>query len=237
KFFFLYVFGDSRGGCGRLVYGCRARRCYNSRRLQSSSPQKESSMTTPSTHNVTQLLVAWSDGDQAALEKLMPLVYQGTRRLARRYLGPENPGHTLQPTALVNEAYLRLIDQNRVRWQNRAHFFGVSAQLMRRILVDMARARKQRKRGGAARQVELDEALVVSKERGEDLVALDDALQSLAAMDERKGRVVELRFFGGLSVEETAEVLQVSPDSVMRDWKMAKVWLHRELSKEKPDEG
>jgi len=198
---------------------------------------KEGPVTTPSTHEVTQLLVAWSDGDQAALEKLMPLVYQELRRLARRYLGRENPGHTLQPTALVNEAYLRLIDQNRVRWQNRAHFFGVSAQLMRRILVDMARARQQRKRGGAARRVELDEALVVSKERGEDLVALDDALQSLAAMDERKSRVVELRFFGGLSVEETAEVLQVSPDTVMRDWKMAKVWLHRELSKEKPDEG
>jgi RNA polymerase sigma factor (TIGR02999 family) len=193
-------------------------------------------MTTPSTHEVTKLLVAWSDGDPAALEKLMPLVYQELRRLARRYLKRENAGHTLEPTALVNEAYLRLIDQNRVRWQNRAHFFGVSAQLMRRILVDMARTRQQRKRGGSARQVALDEALVVSKERGEDLVALDDALQSLAAVDERKSRVVELRFFGGLSVEETAEVLQVSPDTVMRDWKMAKVWLHRELSKGDRDE-
>lgn len=193
-------------------------------------------MSTPSTHEVTQLLVAWSDGDPAALEKLMPLVYQELRRLARRYLNRENPDHTLEPTALVNEAYLRLIDQNRVRWQNRAHFFGVSAQLMRRILVDMARVRQQRKRGGSARQVEFDEALVVSKERGEDLVALDDALQSLATVDERKSRVVELRFFGGLSVEETAEVLQVSPDTVMRDWKMAKVWLHRELSKEDRDD-
>jgi len=160
---------------------------------------------------------------------LMPLVYQELRRLARRYLRRENPGHTLQPTALVNEAYLRLIDQNRVRWQNRAHFFGVSAQLMRRILVDIARERQQRNRGGAARQVEFDEALVVSKERGEDLVALDDALKSLAEIDPRKSRVVELRFFGGLSVEETAEVLKVSPETVMRDWKMAKVWLLREL--------
>jgi|SRR5262245_41782762 len=194
-------------------------------------------MATSSTHEITQLLVAWSAGDQAALEKLTPLVYQELRRLAKRYMARENAGHTLQPTALVNEAYLRLIEQKQVRWQNRAHFFGISAQLMRRILVDMARARRQGKRGGAARQVELDEALVVSSAPGEDLVALDDALETLAAMDARKSRVVELRFFGGLSVEETAEVLQVSPETVMRDWKMAKVWLHRELSKEKPDEG
>jgi RNA polymerase sigma factor (TIGR02999 family) len=194
-------------------------------------------VTEPSTHEVTQLLVAWSAGDEAALEKLTPLVYQELRRLAKRYMARENPGHTLQPTALVNEAYLRLIEQKHVQWRNRAHFFGISAQLMRRILVDMARARQYGKRGGKARKVSLDEALVVSKERGEDLVALDDALESLAAIDPRKSRVVELRFFGGLSVEETAEVLQVSPVTVMRDWKMAKVWLHRELSKEKPDEG
>lgn len=193
-------------------------------------------MTEPSTHEVTQLLIAWSNGDEAALEKLIPLVHQELRRLAKRCMARENPGHTLQPTALVNEAYLRLIEQKHVHWQNRAHFFGISAQLMRRILVDMARARHYRKRGGQARQVSLDEALVVSKERGEDLVALDDALQTLTKMDERKGRVVELRFFGGLTVAETAEVLKVSPDTVMRDWKTAKVWLHRQLSRDSHNE-
>ncbi len=192
-------------------------------------------MATSSTHEITQLLVAWGAGDQVALEKLTPLVYQELRRLAKRYMARENAGHILQPTALVNEAYLRLIEQKHVRWQNRAHFFGISAQLMRRILVDMARASRQTKRGGAARQVALDEALVISDAPGEDLVALDEALQTLAAMDARKSRVVELRFFGGLSVEETAEVLHISPETVMRDWKLAKVWLHRELSKEKPD--
>jgi RNA polymerase sigma-70 factor (ECF subfamily) len=192
-------------------------------------------MAASSMHEITQLLVAWGAGDQAALEKLTPLVYQELHRLAKRYLARENAHHTLQPTALVNEAYLRLIEQKQVRWQNRAHFFGISAQLMRRILVDMARARRQTKRGGAARLVALDETLVISTAPGEDLVALNDALQTLAAMDERKSRVVELRFFGGLSVKETAEVLQISPETVMRDWKFAKVWLHRELSKEKPD--
>ena len=170
-----------------------------------------------------------------ALEKLTPLVYQELRRLAKRYMARENAGHILQPTALVNEAYLRLIEQKQVRWQNRAHFFGISAQLMRRILVDMARASRQTKRGGAARQAPFDEALVISDAPGEDLVALDEALQTLAAMDARKSRVVELRFFGGLSVEETAEVLHISPETVMREWKLAKVWLHRELSKEKSD--
>jgi len=194
-------------------------------------------MALSSTHEITKLLIAWGEGDEAALEKLTPLVYQELRRLAKRYMRRENTDHTLQATALVNEAYLRLIEQKNVRWQNRAHFFAISAQLMRRILVDMARARRYSKRGGDARRVPLDEALVVSKERGEDLVALDDALQSLAVIDPRKSRVVELRFFGGLSVEETAELLKVSPDTVMRDWKMAKVWLHRELSKEKLDEG
>ena len=194
-------------------------------------------MALSSTHEITKLLIAWGEGDEAALEKLTPLVYQELRRLAKRYMRRENTDHTLQATALVNEAYLRLIEQKNVRWQNRAHFFAISAQLMRRILVDMARARRYSKRGGDARRVPLDEALVVSKERGEDLVALDDALQSLAGIDPRKSRVVELRFFGGLSVEETAELLKVSPDTVMRDWKMAKVWLHRELSKEKLDEG
>ncbi|MFN7945462.1 MAG: sigma-70 family RNA polymerase sigma factor [Blastocatellia bacterium] len=179
---------------------------------------------------VTELLLAWNQGDDSALQKLMPLVYDELRRLAHRYMGGERPGHTLQTTALVNEAYLRLIDSSRVRWQNRAHFYAVSAQLMRRILVDFARSRNYQKRGGGAIQVELDEAMVVAGEPGADLVALDDALQSLAAFDERKSRVVELRFFGGLSVAETAEVLAVSTDTVMRDWSLAKVWLLRELS-------
>jgi RNA polymerase sigma factor (TIGR02999 family) len=192
-------------------------------------------MATSSIHEITQLLVAWSAGDQAALEKLTPLIYQELRRLAKRYMARENAGHMLQPTALVHEAYLRLIEQKHVRWQNRAHFFGISGKLMRRILVDMARARQQTKRGGAARQVALDEALVISKAPGEDLVALDEALRTLAAMDERKSRVVELRFFGGLTVKETAEVLHISPETVMRDWKFAKVWLHRELSQEMPE--
>ena len=193
-------------------------------------------MPAPSPQEVTQLLLAWGQGDRSALDQLTPLVYDELRRLARRYMRRESPGHTLQTTALVNEAYLRLVDQRNVKWQNRAHFFGVSAQLMRRILVDFARARHNLKRGGKARQVSLDEALVVSEEREPDLVALDDALSALAEIDPRQSQVVELRFFGGLSVEETAEVLRVSTDTVMRDWKVAKLWLLRELSAEKPDD-
>jgi len=188
-------------------------------------------MTEPSTHEVTALLLAWSQGDPSALEKLTPLVYQELHRLARGYMGREHAGHTLQTTALVHEAYLRLIDSSRVRWQNRAHFFAVAAQLMRRILVDFARSRHQLKRGGEAPRVSLSEAFEVAGEKDAGLVALDDALQNLASVDLRKSRVVELRFFGGLSVEETAEVLQVSPDTVMRDWRLAKLWLLRELSK------
>src|SRR5882724_7228785 len=188
-------------------------------------------MDRQSTQEITQLLLAWSDGDQEALPRLTPLVYAELHRLARRYMGRESPGHTLQTTALVHEAWLKLIDQRRVRWQNRAHFFGVSAQLMRRILVDMARSRNYLKRGGGARQVELAEPLVVSKERDADISALDEALDALAAFDPRKARVVELRFFGGLSVEETAEVLKVSTDTVTRDWQAAKAWLYRELSR------
>jgi RNA polymerase sigma factor (TIGR02999 family) len=180
---------------------------------------------------VTQLLRAWSQGDEQAFEHLMPLVYQELRRLAKRYMARENPGQTLQATALVHEAYLRLIEQRLVSWQNRAHFFALSAQMMRRILVDRARARHYEKRGGEACRISLDEALVVSQEREPNLVALDDALKSLAVLDPRKSRVVELRYFGGLSVEESAEVLKVSVDTVMRDWKLAKVWLLRELSK------
>ena len=187
-------------------------------------------MNAASPEGITQLLLAWSEGDQTALEKLIPLVHSELRRLARSYMRRESPGHLLQTTALVNEAYLRLVDQRKVKWQNRAQFFGVSAQLMRRILVDFARARDNLKRGGKARQVSLDDALVVSQEREADLVALDDALTALAEIDPRQSQVVELRFFGGLSVEETAEVLKVSPETVMRDWKVAKLWLLRELS-------
>jgi|SRR5947209_4381578 len=184
-----------------------------------------------SAHNVTQLLLRWNNGDDAALERLMPLVYEELRRLAKRYMVRERLNHTLQTTALVNEAYLRLIDAKHVRWQNRAHFFAISAQLMRRILVDFARSRNYQKRGGELRQVSFDDGLIVLDTPDRDLVALDEALRELTAVDERKGRVVELRFFGGMSVEETAEVLGVSPDTVMRDWKFAKVWLLREMSR------
>ena len=188
---------------------------------------------TSSPHEVTQLLVAWSDGDETALEKLAPLVYDELRQLARRHMAGERRGHTLQTTALVNEAYLRLVDWREVRWQNRAHFFAVSAQMMRHILVDFARSRSYQKRGAGALQVSLDEAASLSDERGADLVALDEALTALATVDGRKSKVVELRYFGGLSVEEAAEVLKVSPETVMRDWRLAKVWLLRELSGEK----
>jgi RNA polymerase sigma factor (TIGR02999 family) len=185
---------------------------------------------TPSLQEVTQLLKDWGDGDKAALDKLMPLVYEELRRLAHQYMSRERTGHTLQTSALVNEAYFRLIDQKDVRWQNRAHFFGIAAQLMRRILVDHARSRASAKRGGVAPRVPLDEALIVSEERAADVVALDDALNSLAEIDPRKSQIVELRFFGGLSIEETAEVLKVSPGTVMRDWTLAKAWLRRAIS-------
>ena len=177
------------------------------------------------------MLKAWSDGDEAALEQLTPLVYEELHRLAHRYLGRERIGHTLQTTALVHEAYLRLIDWKNVQWQNRAHFFAISAQLMRRILVDFARSRRFAKRGGGARQVAFDEAMAIAPVRNVDLVALDDALTDLAELDPRQSRVVELRFFGGLNIAETAEVLKVSPGTVRRDWSLAQAWLHRELSK------
>jgi RNA polymerase sigma factor (TIGR02999 family) len=189
-------------------------------------------MTTPSPDEVTQLLVAWGNGNQAALEQLMPLVYEELHRLARHYMRREHPGHTLQTTALVNEAYCRLVDQKRMRWQNRAHFFAISAQLMRRILVDHARSHQYAKRGGDAHTVSLDEGAVVAQEQAADLIALDDALRSLAGIDERKSRIVELRFFGGLNVEETAEALKLSPRTVMREWSMAKAWLYRTISHE-----
>ena len=189
-------------------------------------------MTQASREEVTGLLQAWSGGDQGALEKLIPLVYAELHRLAKRYMARERPDHALQTTALVHEVYLRLVDCKQATWQDRAHFFAVSAQLMRRILVDFARARRYIKRGGKAHKVSLDEALVASPERGANFVAVDDALNALAAFDARKSRVVELRFFGGLSVDETAEVLKVSPETVMRDWKLAKVWLLRALSRD-----
>ena len=185
-----------------------------------------------STQQVTQLLSDWSKGNQAALEQLMPLVYRELRRLAHRYLNKERTGHTLQTTDLVHEAYVRLVDQRRVQWQNRAHFFGVAAQLMRRILVDRARHRKRAKRGGDAVMVSLDKAVLVKNRSTVDLLALDEALTKLAELDERKARIVELRFFGGLEVEETAAFLKISAVTVMREWKMAKAWLHRALSDE-----
>jgi RNA polymerase sigma-70 factor (ECF subfamily) len=193
--------------------------------------QKDSAMAEPSAQHVTRLLQAWSQGNDAALKELVPLVHQELRRLARRYMFGERPGHTLQTTALVNEAYLRLVNCRQVNWQNRAHFFAISAQLMRRILVDHARTRGYQKRGGGVPKVTLDEALMWSQEKGHDLVALDDALKDLAGVDPRKSKVVELRFFGGLNVEETAEVLKVSPDTILRDWRLAKAWLAREMGK------
>ena len=186
-------------------------------------------MTATSPEAVTTLLRAWSDGDDGALEQLLPLVEAELRRLARTYMGRERREHTLQTTALVNEAFVRLIDARRVRWQDRAQFIGISARLMRRVLVDHARARGYRKRGGGAQRVTLHEGIAVSSDPALDVVALDRALEALASIDPRKGRIIELRFFGGLTVEETAEVLRVSPDTVKRDWRLAKLWLLREL--------
>jgi RNA polymerase sigma factor (TIGR02999 family) len=187
-------------------------------------------MASPSPGDVTRLLVAWSKGEQAALAELVPLVYRELHRLAKRHMNREQPGHSLQTTALVHEAYLRLVDSTAVEWQDRAHFFAVSARLMRRILVDFGRNRRSLKRGGGARELSLDDAAPLSKERGTDLVALDDALRALEALDPRQSQVVELRYFGGLTVEETAEVLHVSPGTVRRDWSLARAWLNRELS-------
>jgi RNA polymerase sigma factor (TIGR02999 family) len=184
----------------------------------------------PSPTEITRLLVAWSNGDQEAFDKLIPLVYDELHRRAQRYLRKEQRGHVLQTTALIHEAYLRLIDARSLSWQNRAHFFAIASRLMRRILVDYARSRSYVRRGGEARHVQLEEASMLSHEKGPDLVALDDALQALATIDRRKSDVIELRFFGGLSVDETAEVLKVSADTVMRDWRLAKSWLLHELS-------
>jgi len=180
---------------------------------------------------ITDLLVAWRRGDPTAGEALAPLIYRELHRLAHHHMRGEQGDHTLQTTALANEAWMRLIDVDHVQWQDRAHFFAMSSRLMRRILVDFARSKGYQKRGGGAQKVSLDDALVVATEPGQDLVALDDALNALAAFDARKSQVVEMRFFGGLSVEETAEALNVSVDTVMRDWKLAKAWLLRELKK------
>ena len=206
------------------------KRRYNSALLGFSSHDWGLALMTPSPNEVTQLLVAWSNGDRAARDEIMPLVYDELRRLAHRYMDRERRDHTLQTSALVNEAYLRLIDQKDVHWQNRAHFFGIAAQMMRRILVDYARKRGFAKRGGDDKPVSLEEAMIVSPERAANVVALDDALEILGEIDPRKSQIVELRFFGGLSVEETAEVLSVSPATVSRDWTLAKAWLRREMT-------
>ena len=190
--------------------------------------------TSVSRHDVTRLLHAWAAGDEAALLQLMPLVYDELHRLARRYMAREQPGQTLQTTALVHEVYLRLVDVKNVNWQDRAHFYALCARLMRRILIDFARSRTYQKRGGGAAHVELDEAATVSAVVGDELLAVDHALEQLAALDSRKGQVVELRFFGGLTIEEAALALRVSPETVMRDWRLAKAWLTRELSQEGP---
>jgi RNA polymerase sigma factor (TIGR02999 family) len=194
-------------------------------------------MSQPSPHEITLLLAAWSGGDESALERLAPLVYDELHRLAHHYMSRERPSHTLQTTALVNEAYLRLVNWREVQWQNRAHFFAVSAQMMRRILVDFARDKQYLKRGGGALRVSLSEAASFTETRGADLVALDEALTALAELDQRKSQVVEMRFFGGLSVEEVAEVLKVSEETVIRDWRLAKVWLLRQLGREAGGEG
>jgi RNA polymerase sigma-70 factor, ECF subfamily len=188
-------------------------------------------MTLPSTHEVTQLLKAWTTGDEQALEKLTPLVYKELHRVARRCMAGQRPDHPLQTTELVNEAYLRLVNCGEMNWQHRAHFFAMSARLMRRILVDFARSRGYQKRGGGVPAVSLDDAPSVGREPDQNLAALDDALKELSAVDERKSKVVELRYFGGLSIKETAEVLGVSLETVVRDWRLAKIWLLRELSK------
>ncbi|HWQ35445.1 MAG TPA: sigma-70 family RNA polymerase sigma factor [Blastocatellia bacterium] len=193
-------------------------------------------MPEPDPHEVTQLLLAWGHGDKSALDQLMPLVYGELRRLAQQHLRRERAGQSLQTTELIHEACLRLIDASQVRLENRRHFFGAASRLMRQVLTDLARERGSRKRGGAARQISLDEAMVVSRQRDEGLLALDEALTALAEFDARKCQVVELRFFGGLSVEETAEALAISVETVHRDWRLARSWLLRQLHGERPDE-
>ena len=186
-------------------------------------------------HEITQLLAEWSDGNQSALDELYPLVYDELHRLARRYMSRERKGHTLQATALINEAYVRLVDQKNVLWANRSHFFAISAQIMRRILIDHARRHAYAKRGGGAQQVSLDEAVAVTRDIGSELLRLDEALKTLADMDPRRSQVVELRYFGGLNNEEIAGVLHVSENTVTRDWNMARAWLYQQLSESTPN--
>jgi RNA polymerase sigma factor (TIGR02999 family) len=180
---------------------------------------------------ITQLLMNWSQGDKDALDQLVALVYPELRRLAKRHMGRENSAHTLQTSALINEAYLKLVDQQNIRWQNRAHFFAVAAQVMRHILVDHARTRNYAKRGGGAHKLPLDEAVTLTEQRAGELIALDDALRDLAALDQRRSQIIELRFFGGLTLEETAEVMELSPSTVQREWRAAKAWLHHTMSR------
>ena len=187
-------------------------------------------MAEAQTHEVTQLLIDWSNGDRAALDRLLPVVDRELRRLAHHYMRRERPGHTLQTTALVNEAFVRLVNRKSIQWQNRAHFFGIAAQLMRNILVDHARSHACAKRGGGAEDLELDEALVVSQQKASEVIALDEALKELALIDAQQSRIVELRFFGGLTVEEAAEVMRVSPATIKREWSSAKAWLYRKLA-------
>src|SRR5688572_16404825 len=187
-------------------------------------------MTQTSTHEVTQLLIEWSNGDKAALDKLMPLIHDELRRLAHHYMSRERGDHTLQTTALVNEAYLRLVNRKDAHWQNRTHFFAIAATLMRNILVDHARSHAYAKRGGGAHKTELDEAMIVSQQRAAEVIALDEVLKKLAVLDPQQSKVVELRFFGGLTIEETAEVLDVSPATIKREWSTAKAWLYHELA-------
>jgi RNA polymerase sigma factor (TIGR02999 family) len=189
-------------------------------------------MTSPTT--ITQLLIKWRDGDQAALDELAPQVYGELRRLARHYLRQERPGHTMQPSDLVHEAYLRLVDEKEIDWQNRAHFFGIAAVRMRHILVEHARSRQAAKRGGGEYRLSLSQADLLAEKRDVNLLALDDALQRLEALDPQKSRIVELRYFGGLTIEETAEALRISPATVKRDWSMARAWLRSEISNESP---
>lgn len=193
--------------------------------------QRSLGMNQPLTHDVTQLLVEWSKGDKEALDKLMPLIHAELRRLAHHYMSRERGDHTLQTTALVNEAYLRLVNRKEVQWQNRTHFFAIAATLMRNILVDHARSHAYAKRGGGAHKIDLNEALVASQQRAAEVVALDDALTRLAVIDPQQSRIVELRFFGGLTIEETADVLDISPATIKREWKTAKAWLYQELAK------
>jgi RNA polymerase sigma factor (TIGR02999 family) len=188
------------------------------------------------TDGLTQLLIKWRNGDKAALDQLMPLVYEELRRLARQFMGRERRDHTLQTSALINEAYLRLVDQESANWQNRAHFFAVAAQVMRHILIDHARSHQYKKRGAGAQKVKMDEAIVFSDERAAELVALDDALTCLATVDLRKSRIIELRFFGGLSIEETAEALELSPTTVQREWRAARAWLRHFIEGKNPAE-